>query len=222
MNSKHTSVRSKAIRDHGEKKDLDKAVTDKNPYIKAYALANDKATKAHLDTVAASHAGEDEHEVLNDAIVRTSLKLNHYPKVANDHKITTERVSHEEISKLKEPQYKKLSAHYNIKTPFHDRDAVDVLSSSPSHINHVAQQDEGAFGRLHVGHTMLMSSPHLNAKSLETLGVKAGKQSGEDHIAAMALQHKNITKEAGQKIIDANPNNKFTNQLKSIHAKIKS
>ena len=221
MESPHTGVKSRAIREHGTKEDIDKAVHDKSPYVRAYALANDKATKAHLDTVVAGHGGNDEPDILNDSIVRTSLKLNHYPKVANGHKITTERVSHEELSKLKEPQYKKLSTHYNIKTPFYDRDAVDVLSSAPSHINHVAQQDEGAFGRLHVGHTMLMSSPHLNTKSLETLGVKAGKQLGEDHIAAMALQHKNITKEAGQKILDANPNNKFINQLKSIHAKIK-
>jgi len=221
MNSIHVSVRSRSLRDHGTKEDVDKGVTDKSPYVRSYALMNKHATKSHLDKVASQHKGEDEDEIVNDTIVHKSMDLGHYPKIANGHKITTERVSHADISKLKEPQYKKAAAHFNIKTPFYDRDAVDVLSSAPSHINHVAQQNEGAFGRLHVGHTMLMSSPHLNTKSLETLGVKAGKDSGQDHIAAMALQHKNITKEAGQKIIDANPDNKFLHQLKSIHAKIK-
>ena len=224
LKSPHASIVARAVRDVGTKEDLDQYVNHDSPYVKGAVLGNKNATKSHLDTAVQhynndSSEGKEEYNPLRLSLFHASAKLNHYPAITGVKPII-DRISNEDIAKIPEPKLKKLSTHYNIKPEFRESDAIDVLTSNPTHINLVASGKQRTFDRLHAGHTVLMSSPHLNQESLLNMGTAKTDRSSE-HIPIMALQHKNITKEIGQKIVDAHPENPYISQMKSIVAKMK-
>jgi hypothetical protein len=216
----HHSFSAQALAFHGTSKQVDKYIKSDDPVKQAAALHNENSTKEHLKQIISKELPEN-HE-LYSAVVDSMIKHKHYPKLIGNK--PTISVRNETLSKLPEKEYDKLKSSINVTHSFHKMDTMPVLTSKNSkHVNDAIQGHEKYHSSLHTGHHLILNRPDINNKSLEHIGVMAGKSNSSEHdgLAVTAMRHQNITKDAADKILDANQHNKFINQLKSIHAKIK-
>lgn len=215
----HKYLDQRALVHHATPDQVHDAIHGSDVGRQASALHNEHSTLADLKHVAKSALDD---ESLHRSVAFASIRHNHFP-VTHGAKPSIE-IPNQKLSDLNDSQYAKLRKTANFRpAKMTDMDTSVLASKSSAHVNHAIQNHlEDHFSKLNVGHHLVLNRKDINADSLKAIGTAAARSDNTHRgLAVTALRHPNITKDAADAIVAANPGSPYSHQISTLHAKIK-